>query len=92
MSAGLRRTLLGVGVILLVGGWGVTRYVETRQGVIADGRSETVSAWVGKRTKTSAYVKSGGLLPGRTAYLIGIVGMSAGALLLVFTYPHGGRG
>lgn len=89
MSFWLRRSMLGAGAVCLVGGWGLTRYVDMRQTAIAEGGSDGVSAWVGKRTKASSLVGEEGVIAGKTIYLIGVTGMSLGAMLVIVAFPKG---
>ncbi len=87
MSSAARRIVLGIGAALLVGGWGLTRYVDARQAAIAAAENESVTAWVGERTKVATYAR-GGLISGRTAYLIGVIGMSLGAVIVVVGFQR----
>ena len=67
-----RRILLIVGVMLFVGGWGVVHYTDARQDALV-GKSRT-KAWRGDR----------GVISARYMYVGGIVGMTVGAMCVVF--------
>ncbi len=82
----MRRVMLSAGAICLVGGWGLTRYVDIRQTAIADGGSDVASAWAGKRVKASSLGEG---LAGKTIYLLGVSGMAFGAMILIVAFPKG---
>jgi hypothetical protein len=67
-----RRHLLVLGILLLVSGFGTTKYAEARQ----EGLSQ--------RTRDKAWRGEGGYVSGPTIYAAGILTMAAGAVLVVF--------
>ena len=81
MGSFLRRVLLALGAALLAMGWGAIRYADAQQRVVADGKSESLSLWVGERTKVSTWVE-GEHIAGRTLSGGGVICMGAGAALL----------
>ena len=87
-----RRFVLGLGAVLLVVGWGVTRYADTQQAAVAQGKAAPLTVWTGEKTKVGTWVSKKKFLPGRTLYVGGMVGMAVGAALVVFASPRGGLG
>jgi hypothetical protein len=85
----LRRFALGVGALLLVGGWGCTRYADTQQAAVASGKPEPIGVWEGERMKASAWVGKEGFVPGKTLYRAGILCMGLGVAVVVFALPRG---
>ena len=67
-----RRFVLVLGVLLFVGGWGVVHYTDARQDALS-GKNRS-RAWQG----TSGYLSA------RLMYLGGVVGMTIGAMCVVF--------
>lgn len=84
-----RRVLLGMGAVLIIGGWGCTRYADSQLTAAASGRSESIGAWEGERVKASTWVKDESFIPGKTLYRFGILGMGIGAAVVVFGFPRG---
>lgn len=84
----LRRFALGLGAVLLVVGWGTTRYADAQQAAVASGKSEPITAWVGERTKSSTFARSDEFISGRTLYMAGIGAMALGAAFVIYTYPR----
>ena len=85
----LRRLLLAIAAVLLVGGWGFTRYADAQLKAVASGKSEPVAAWTGKKVKPSAWVAKEGFIPSRNLYQTGILIMGIGAAVIVVTFPRG---
>ena len=81
----LRRALLALGAALLAIGWGLMRYADAQQRVIAEGKSEAISLWAGERTKVSTWVDGDGHVSGHTLSTGGIISMGIGAALLAVT-------
>jgi hypothetical protein len=67
-----KRLLLILGIILVVSGWGTTRYADARQQGLRD--SSRDKAWRG----------DGEYVSGTWLYTIGIVVMAGGAVVVVF--------
>lgn len=91
MGAILRRALLALGAALLAAGWGVLRYAEAQQRAVADGKSESLSLWVGERTKVSAWVEGNRYVAGKTLATGGIISMGIGAALVALTLAGNGN-
>ena len=85
----VRRALLGIGAALLVGGWGCTRYADSRQEAVASGKAEPIGVWQGERVKASALVGKPNFVPGRTLYRTGILCMGIGVAVVVMAFPRG---
>ncbi len=88
LSFFVRRFVLGLAALLLVGGWGATRYADA-QLQAASGKKETVAAWTGEKIKASAWVTRNDVIPGKTLYVAGVIGMGVGAALVVIAFPRG---
>ncbi len=84
----LRRLLLGLGAVLLVGGWGLLRYADARQQAVANGGSDQLTLWTGEKQKVGSWLAAEEL-PGETLYRSGMIAMGAGAALVVFAFPRG---
>ncbi|MHC4766098.1 MAG: hypothetical protein ACYTF2_13430 [Planctomycetota bacterium] len=85
----LRRALLGLGAVLLIAGWGCTRYADSQQQAVASGKSEPLGVWQGERVKTSTWVGQQEFVPGKTLYRAGILCMGLGAAVVVMAFPRG---
>jgi hypothetical protein len=85
----MRRLLLGVGAVLLIGGWGCTRYADSQLAAAASGKAEPIGAWEGERIKASTWVKDEKFIPGKTLYRFGILGMGLGAAIVIVGFPRG---
>ncbi len=85
----MRRLLLGVGLAMLIAGWGCTRYADAEMQAVASG-NDAVTVWAGEKTKVSSFVnqKKDGL-GAKQLYQIGFLAMGVGAILLVVTFPRG---
>jgi hypothetical protein len=85
----LRRVVLGLGALLLVGGWGCTRYADSQLEAVASGKSEPIGVWEGEKVKASAWVGRQEFVPGKTLYRTGILCMGIGAVVVVTAFPRG---
>jgi hypothetical protein len=85
----LRRALLGMGAVLLIGGWGCTRYADSQLEAVASGKAESVAIWDGERVKASTWVGKQDFIPGKNLYQTGILCMGIGAAVLVVGFPRG---
>ncbi len=85
----LRRFVLGLGAVLIVLGWGATGYADARQEAVDGGKSEALTLWVGESTRAKSYVQGDSIVPTKTLYTGGLIGMAVGAALLVGAFPRG---
>ncbi|MHC4219606.1 MAG: hypothetical protein ACYSU7_14280 [Planctomycetota bacterium] len=85
----LRRVLLAVGAVLLVGGWGLTHYADAQLEAVASGKAEPIAVWDGERVKASAWVGKNEFLPSRNLYQTGILLMGIGAAVVIVSFPRG---
>ncbi len=85
----IRRTVLGLGAVLVVLGWGATRYADARQEAIDSGKSEALTLWVGESTRAKSFVDGDTVVATKTLYTFGVVGMAVGAALIVVGFPRG---
>ena len=74
MNSRARRTMIGLGAALLVGGWGTTRYADEQQQTLPVGQDTRFTLW--------AYGWS--TIPTKRIYMIGVIGMALGAALIGF--------
>lgn len=72
MRPSFKRWLLSLGVLMLVSGWGTTRYAEARQEGLSD------------RSRDKAWKGEGDFISGAWIYALGIGAMAAGAIVVVF--------
>ena len=72
MRLKLRRILVAIGLVLLIGGWGMTQYAGARQ--------ESMS----QRNRAKAWMGEAGYVSGTRMYAGAILGMAVGAVLVVF--------
>lgn len=89
MRTFVRRLVLGLGLMLIVVGWGVTRYADARQEAIASGESASLQLWLGEPTKVKSWLGGDSFVPNRTLYTGGVIGMAAGACVIVLAFPRG---
>lgn len=73
MRASHRRVLLVLGVLMLVGGWGTTRYADARQ------------AGLSERSRDKAWRGDGDFVSGWVLFSAGILVMGVGAVVVVFS-------
>lgn len=71
MHPRLKRFMLAIGVVLILGGWGVSRYTDQRQESIKE------------RDRTKAWDGNSGYMSGKTLYTGAILGMALGGILVV---------
>lgn len=81
--------MLGLGALLVVLGWGSTRYADTRQQAVESDDRETLTLWVGESTSAKSLVSDGSFVPGRSIYHYGVLCMAVGAVTLVMAFPRG---
>ncbi len=67
-----KRVLLSLGILMVVSGWGTTRYAEARQEGLSD------------KTRDKAWKGEGPFVSGKWIYTAGILAMAAGAVVVVF--------
>ena len=85
----LRRVLLGTGAVLLLSGWGLTRYADAQQRAVAPGKAEPIAIWDGERVKPSTWVGKNEFFPSRNLYQVGIIFMGIGVGVTVVAFPRG---
>ncbi len=85
----MRRLMLGLGLAMLIAGWGCTHYVDA-QLLAVSGGNDAMTLWVGEKTKVSTWVKTKGKrLGARQLYQAGFLCMGIGTVLLVVAFPRG---
>ena len=85
----MRRLLLGIGLALLIAGWGCTHYADAEMHAVTAG-NDAVTVWAGEKTKVSSWVsKKEDGLGAKQLYQIGFLAMGIGTVLLVVTFPRG---
>ena len=84
----MRRLILGLGLALLVAGWGCTHYADAEMNAVSSG-NEAVTLWAGKKTKVSSWLGRDQFLSARDLYRIGYLCMGIGTAVLVLTFPRG---
>ena len=85
----LRRIALGLGLMLIVLGWGCTHYADARQEAVATGKSEPLTLWQGESTKVKSYLSDGSFVANKTLYISGMIGMGLGVVVIVVAFPRG---
>ena len=84
----MRRMMLGLGLVLLLGGWGCMRYADAEMMAVSSG-NEALTDWAGERTKVSSWLGRDEYLSARDLYRIGFLCMGIGTMVLVGTFPRG---
>lgn len=79
-----RRIILAIGAALLVGGWGMTRLAHERVMHYPTEHHRRVRAWYEQGSTATVIKPSGFFVTPRTVYIIGVVGMAAGAGFIGF--------
>ena len=83
-----RRVLLGLGLVLLVAGWGCTRYADAEMKAVAGG-NDAVTVWAGEKTRVSSWLNGNDYVSAKNLYRIGFLCMGIGTAVLVGTFPRG---
>ncbi len=83
MSVWIRRTLIGVGAALLVGGWGLTRYAHAQQQIMGAGAAR-YRLWVGMDAGGRNHEEWRLVIGSRVYYGTGVMSMAVGAGLIGF--------
>ncbi len=83
-----RRILLGLGLVLLVAGWGCTHYADAEMKAVSGG-NDAVSVWAGEKTRVSSWLNGGEYLSAKNLYRIGFLCMGIGTAVLVGIFPRG---
>ncbi len=78
--------MLVVGLLLVVAGWGGTRYADAA--MLAASGNEAATVWTGTRTKASSLARGSLLLAARDLYKVGFLCIGIGTAVVVFTYQR----
>ena len=84
----MRRVFLGFALVLLVAGWGCTRYADAEMKAVSGG-NEAVTVWAGEKTKVSSWLSRDEYLSAKNLYRIGFLCMGIGTAVLVGAFPRG---
>ncbi len=84
----IRRLLLGLGLVLLVAGWGCTHYADAEMNAVSGG-NEAVTVWAGEKIKVSSWLSRDEYLSAKDLYRIGFLCMGIGTAVLVGSFPRG---
>jgi len=85
----LRRFVLGLALVLVVFGWGMTRWADAQVAAVAGGK-DAVEAWAGDKTRASTLINDSAFVTSRQLYMFGIGSMGIGVVMLALLAPRGG--
>ena len=81
-----RRLLLVVGLLLVVAGWGGTRYADGA--MLAASGNDAATVWEGERTKSSTLARGKRLIAAKDLYKAGFLCIGIGTALVALTYKR----
>lgn len=85
----LRRIIFGLGLMLMVVGWGATQYADARQQAIAADGSEAMTLWEGESTKPRSWLSKESFMANKTLMSGGVLCMAVGVVVVVVSFPRG---